>query len=52
MSLLQAVVNTILGHLESLKNKFEGYFNIDNLASELWVRDPFTVLLDEIDDNI
>ena len=51
VSLPQAVVNAILEHLESLKNSFESYFNIDNLPSELWVRNPFTVLLDEIDDN-
>ena len=25
--------------------------NFDNLPSELWVRNPFTILLDEIDDN-
>ena len=47
----QAVVNAILEHLESLKNSFEGYFDIDNLPSELWVRNPFTILLDEIGDN-
>ena len=51
VSLPQAVVSAILEHLKSLKNSFEGYFDIDNLPSELWVRNPFTVLLDEIDDN-
>ena len=35
VSLPQAVVNAILEHLESWKNSFEGYFNIDNLPSEL-----------------
>ena len=44
-------VSAILEHIKSLKNSFEGYFDIDNLPSELWVRIPFTMLLDEIDDN-
>ena len=47
----QAVVNAIVKHLDSLKNSFEGYFDIDNLPFELWVRDPFTLHLVEIDDN-
>ena len=51
VSLPQAVVSAILEHLESLKNSFEGYFDIDNLPSGLWLRNPFTMLLDEIDDN-
>ena len=35
VSLPWAVVSAILEHLESLKNSFEGYFDIDNLPSEL-----------------
>uniref|UniRef100_UPI00358F611A protein FAM200C-like n=1 Tax=Myxine glutinosa TaxID=7769 RepID=UPI00358F611A len=43
------LVVDIKGHLKSLSDSFDGYF--PNLSVEPWIQDPFTILIDDIDDD-
>jgi hypothetical protein len=43
------VRDSIIEHLHTLKDNFDGYFC--NLQHDVWVRSPFTVSLDQINDD-
>uniref|UniRef100_UPI00358ECE95 protein FAM200C-like n=1 Tax=Myxine glutinosa TaxID=7769 RepID=UPI00358ECE95 len=43
------LVVDIKGHLKSLSDSFDGYF--PNLLVDPWIQDPFTILIDDIDDD-
>uniref|UniRef100_UPI00358FFEDB protein FAM200C-like n=1 Tax=Myxine glutinosa TaxID=7769 RepID=UPI00358FFEDB len=43
------LVVDIKGHLKSLSDSFDGYF--PNLSVDPWIQDPFTILIDDIDDD-
>ena len=38
-------------HLDTLQNSFQGYFNLDSLKSEAWIRNPFLIDLNGINDK-
>ena len=41
----------LCGHLETLKKSFQAYFCSDELRVKPWVRHPFLVDMNEIDDS-
>uniref|UniRef100_UPI00358E8A1A protein FAM200C-like n=1 Tax=Myxine glutinosa TaxID=7769 RepID=UPI00358E8A1A len=43
------LVVDIKGHLKSLSDSFDGYF--PNLSVDPWIQNPFTILIDDIDDD-
>ena len=49
-ALLNSVRVSIIEHLQTLKDNFDGYFGGD-LVHDVWVRSPFTVSLDRINDD-
>ena len=38
-------------HLDTLQTSFEGYFNLGSLKDEAWIRNPFLIDLNSIDDE-
>ena len=38
-------------HLDTLQTSFQGYFNLDSLKSEAWIRNPFLIDLNDINDE-
>ena len=38
-------------HLDTLQTSFQGYFNLDSLKSEAWIRNPFLIDLNDINDK-
>ena len=38
-------------HLDTLQTFFEGYFNLGSLKDEAWIRNPFLIDLNSIDDE-
>ena len=38
-------------HWVTLQTSFEGYFNLDNLAGEAWIRNSFLIDLNSINDE-
>ena len=38
-------------HLDTLQTSFEGYFNLDSLKDEAWIRNLFLINLNSIDDE-
>ena len=38
-------------HLDTLQTSFQGYFNLDSLKSEAWIRNPFLIDLNGINDE-
>ena len=38
-------------HLDTLQTSFEGYFNLDSFEGEAWIRNPFLIDLNSIDDK-
>ena len=38
-------------HLDTLQTSFKGYFNLDSFGGEAWIRNPFLVDLNSIDDE-
>ena len=47
--LCSTLVDEIKCHLKSLSDRFDGYF--PNLSVDLWIQDPFTIPIDDIDDG-